>query len=170
MAACVTLTFTLVNSLGVQHGLGYTVVSNLCQHIKGKWYCVFFDNFFTSCKLIEDLYSDKILCCGTVRQGQKEFPPVLFDKDTIKNLPHGDAMWRMKGPILHVLWMDKKAVWVAGTATSAPPAVLPEVQRRARDGTLQSVKVHGRGRQERPDEIVLSDFCFWEKVVDKAVV
>ena len=26
----------------VQHGLGYTVVSNLCQHIKGKWYSVFF--------------------------------------------------------------------------------------------------------------------------------
>lgn len=48
-------------------------------------------------------------------------------------------MWRMKGPILHVLWMDKKPVWVAGTVTSAPPADLPEVQRRARDGTLQAV-------------------------------
>ena len=34
--------------------------------------------------------------------------------------------------------MDKKAVWVAGTATEAPPADLLEVQRRARDGTLQA--------------------------------
>lgn len=60
---------------GVQHWLGYTVVANLCRHIRGNWYCVFFDNFFTCCKLIEDLYSDKILCCGTVKQGRKEFPP-----------------------------------------------------------------------------------------------
>lgn len=45
----------------------------------------------------------------------------------------------MKGPILHVLWMDKKAVWVARTATSAHPADLPEVQRKARDGSLQPV-------------------------------
>lgn len=65
---------------GVQHGLGYTVVSNLCQYIKGKWYSVFFDNFFTSCKLIEDLYSDKIICCRTVRQGQKEFPLNYFTR------------------------------------------------------------------------------------------
>ena len=124
---------------GVQHGLGYTVVSNLCQHIRGKWYSVFFDNFFTSCKLIEDLYSHKIICCGTVRQGRKEFPPAQFDKDAIKNLPRGNIMWRMKGPILHVPWMDKKPVWVAGTVTPAPPASLPEVQGRARDGTLQAV-------------------------------
>lgn len=48
-------------------------------------------------------------------------------------------MWRMKGPILYVLWMDKKAVWVAGIVTSAPPANLPEVQRRAKDGTVQAV-------------------------------
>lgn len=48
-------------------------------------------------------------------------------------------MWRIKGPILHVLWIDKKAVWVAGTIISAPPADLPEVQRRARDGTLHAV-------------------------------
>ena len=26
---------------GVQRGLGYSVVSYLCQHRKGKWYCVF---------------------------------------------------------------------------------------------------------------------------------
>ena len=95
--------------------------------------------FYTSCKRIEDLYRDKILCCGTVRQNRKEFPPALFHKDKIKNLPRGSALWRMKGPILHVLWMDKKAVWVAGTTTAAPPADLPEVQRRARGGTLQAV-------------------------------
>ena len=35
--------------------------------------------------------------------------------------------------------MEKRAVWVAGTTNAAPPADLPEVQRRARDGTLQAV-------------------------------
>ena len=52
---------------GVQHGLGYSVVTQLCCHIKGKWYAIFCDNFFTSYKLVEDLYRDKILCCGTLR-------------------------------------------------------------------------------------------------------
>ena len=45
---------------GVQHGLGYSVVTQLCRHIKGKWYAIFCDNFFTSYKLVEDLYRDKI--------------------------------------------------------------------------------------------------------------
>ena len=94
--------------------------------------------FFTSCKLIEDLYREKILC-RTIRQNRREFPPALFHKDTIKNLPRGSSLWRMKGSILQVLWMDKKAVWVAGTTTTAPPADLPELQRRARDETLQAV-------------------------------
>ena len=64
---------------------------------------------------------------------------ILIKKLSKTFLRRGGALWRMKGPILHVLWMDKKAVWVAGTATSAPPADFPEVQRRARDGSLQPV-------------------------------
>ena len=43
---------------GVQHGLGYSVVTKLCETI-GDWYAIFCDNFFTSYKLIEYLYQNK---------------------------------------------------------------------------------------------------------------
>lgn len=125
---------------GVQHGLGYSVVTNLCTSIKGHWYVIFCDNFFTSYKLIEDLYVDyKILCCGTLRQGRKEFPPCLFDKDVLKNMSRGEIVWRMKGPVLALTWIDKKPVFAAGTYTGAPPGELPEINRKQRDGSVQKV-------------------------------
>ena len=123
--------YTGKKARGLQHGLGCTVVANLCQHIKGKWPSVFFDIFFTLCKLIQDLYKDKIIFCGTVRQGRKEIPPALFDKDVIINLTRGHAMQRMKGPILHVLWMDKKAVWVLAQSHLLPQVIFL----RFREGT-----------------------------------
>ncbi|PFX26968.1 PiggyBac transposable element-derived protein 5 [Stylophora pistillata] len=124
---------------GVEHGLGYTVVSNLCQHIKGNWYIIFCDNFFTSAKLIEDLYQNKILCCGTLRSGRKGFPRELFDKAAIKRMQRGDIIWRMKGPMLALTWMDKKAVHAAGTNQKAPSDDLPTVNRRKKDGTVEQV-------------------------------
>ena len=43
--------YTGKSEQGVQHGLGYSVVTNLCTSIKGHWYIIFCDNFFTSYKL-----------------------------------------------------------------------------------------------------------------------
>ncbi len=36
-----------------EHGLGYNVVTSLCQSLHGKYHHVFFDNYFTSKKLME---------------------------------------------------------------------------------------------------------------------
>lgn len=124
---------------GIQRGLGYSVVTRLCREIEGKWYNVYFDNFFTSYPLLEDLYSKKILACGTVRQGGKEFPAVLFDKNAIKTMKRGKMVWRMKGPILALTWIDNKPVTISGTTTGIPEEQLPEVQRRKKDGTLENV-------------------------------
>ena len=124
---------------GVERGLGYSVVTRLCRGIEGKWYNVYFDNFFTSYPLLEDLYSKKILSCGTVRQGRKEFPAVLFDKNATKTMKRGETVWRMKGPILALTWIDNKPVTISGTITGIPDEQLPEVQRRKKDGTLENV-------------------------------
>ena len=43
---------------GVPHGLGYSVVTNLCTSVKGHWYALCCHFFFTSYKLIEDSYVD----------------------------------------------------------------------------------------------------------------
>ena len=124
---------------GIQRGLGYSVVTCLCRGIEGKWYNVYLDNFFTSYPLLEDLYSKKILACGTVRQGRKEFPAVLFDKNAIKTMKRRETVWRMKGPILALTWIDNKPVTISGTTTGIPEEQLPEVQRRKKDGTLENV-------------------------------
>lgn len=124
---------------GIQKGLGYSVVTRLCRGIEGKWYNIYFDNFFTSYPLLADLYSKKILACGTVRQGRREFPAVLFDKNAIKTMKRGETVWRMKGPILALTWIDNKSVTISGTTTGIPEEQLPEVQRRKKDGTLKNV-------------------------------
>ena len=61
--------YTGKSQQGVQHSLGYLVVTNLCKCITTHWYVIFHDNVFASYKLIEDLYRGRVLCCGTVRSG-----------------------------------------------------------------------------------------------------
>ena len=56
-----------------EHGLGARVVKTLTADFKGKHHHVYFDNFFTSLKLLEDLDEDKIYGCGTGRKDRKGF-------------------------------------------------------------------------------------------------
>ena len=125
---------------GIQYGLGYSVVTRLCKSIKGHWYAVFFDNFFTSYKLIEDLYSGyKILSCGTLRSGRVGFPQMLFDKTVIKSMNRGEVKWSMKGPVLALTWIDKRPVHMAGTYTKCPQDNMPTVERKKKDGSIENV-------------------------------
>ena len=53
--------------------LGQRVAKDLTRILKGKNHHVFFDNFFTSEKLLQDLLEDGILACGTARKDRKGF-------------------------------------------------------------------------------------------------
>ena len=57
--------------------LGQRVVKDLTGLLKGKNHHVFFDNFFTSEQLLQDLLVDGILTCGTARKDRKRFPTAL---------------------------------------------------------------------------------------------
>ena len=46
-------------------GLGYKVVTSLCEELYDKNYWIFFDNFFTSIPLMEDLLERQTFACGT---------------------------------------------------------------------------------------------------------
>ena len=54
-------------------------------------------------------------------------------------MKRGESIWRMKGPILALTWIDNKPVTISGTTTGIPEEQLPEVQRRKKDGTLENV-------------------------------
>jgi len=55
----------------VETTLGKRVVQHLTMNIKGKYHNVYFDNFFTSLELMEELLQDGIYDCGTVRANRK---------------------------------------------------------------------------------------------------
>ncbi|XP_050532911.1 piggyBac transposable element-derived protein 3-like [Daktulosphaira vitifoliae] len=58
----------------VENNLGKRVVQDLTQNIKNKYHCMYFDNFFTSLGLVEELLQDGIYGCGTVRSNRKGLP------------------------------------------------------------------------------------------------
>lgn len=60
-----------------EKGLGARVVKDLTTPLKQKYHHVYFDNFFTSVKLLEDLEKDGLYACGTARSDRVGFPPQL---------------------------------------------------------------------------------------------
>ena len=58
-------------------GLGAHVVKTLTSDLKNKYHHVYFDNFFTSVQLLEQLEEEGIYSCGTARKDRKGFPPAL---------------------------------------------------------------------------------------------
>lgn len=57
-----------------ESSLGKRVVQDLTHNIRNKYHCVYFDNFFTSLELLEELLQDGIYGCGTVRSNRKGLP------------------------------------------------------------------------------------------------
>lgn len=60
-----------------EKGLGARVVKDLTSDLKGKYHHAFFDNYFTSVSLLEDLEQDGIYACGTARKDRVGFPEAL---------------------------------------------------------------------------------------------
>ena len=58
-------------------GLGAYVAKKLTEDLKDKYHHVFFDNYFTSFWLLEELEKDGIYGCGTAHKDWKEFPAAL---------------------------------------------------------------------------------------------
>ena len=55
------------NSTGTEHRLDYNVVTNLTDNLHGSFRHIYFDNFFTSITLLQNLLSNDLYGCGTVR-------------------------------------------------------------------------------------------------------
>lgn len=62
----------------VETSLGKRVVIDLTRNLVGKYHHVYFDNFFTSIELMEQLLNDGIYACGTVRANRKGLPNQLI--------------------------------------------------------------------------------------------
>ncbi len=60
------------------------MVKTLTNGLEKKNHHVFFDNFFTSVKLLKDMEKDGIYGCGTVRRDRKGLPPQLKNPELKK--------------------------------------------------------------------------------------
>ena len=121
-----------------EENLGYRVVHDLTRNFMGKNHHVFFDNYFSSVKLSEDLLKDAIYSCGTVRANRKGYPKELAKKAvTVKHLSHGEHLFRRKNNLVATAWKDKKVVNFLSTQSN--PVGNETVPRKQRDGTIIQV-------------------------------
>ncbi|XP_033125117.1 piggyBac transposable element-derived protein 3-like [Anneissia japonica] len=64
------------------YGQGDKVIHDLTRPLVGKGYNVYFDNYFASVPLLENIKDDGILACGTIRSNHKYLP---IRTDNLKN-------------------------------------------------------------------------------------
>ena len=57
-----------------ENGLGYDVVMKLVTPLMNQGYHLYFDNFYTSVRLVKDLFQGLIPATGTAAQNRRGFP------------------------------------------------------------------------------------------------
>lgn len=98
-----------------QYGLGYRVVHELTRDVVDKNHQLFVDRYFSSVRLVEDLYKDKIYTCGTIQNNRKGLPLEIKVKKNVlkKRIPNrGDSLSFQHGPTTVTAWNDNNIVVV----------------------------------------------------------
>lgn len=115
--------------------LGEYVVYKLSAALEGFYYCLFFDNFFTSILLLKRLLAKKLFGCGTIRQNRKYFPEAMkkvkLDAGEFTSVQADDfsiSQWRDRG---------KKPVSVASTMHNSDETT--KVRRTTKTGEKQEL-------------------------------
>ena len=93
------------------YGLGYNVVMEMVGPFLNKNHHIYFDNFFSSPKLLEDLLKEKTYACATVRPNRKGLPPCAKRKLKQK----GETVCSQKSNLLFTKWHDKRDVNILST-------------------------------------------------------
>lgn len=110
----------------VAGGLGSHVVLTVGEKYLDRGHVFFYDNFFSSVGLAEELLRRRTRCCGTVRTNRKGWPKELDSKKT-KKMKRGETKMLQKGELLATVWYDKKPISILSTAI--PPTMGRKVRR-----------------------------------------
>ena len=121
-----------------EHGLGHRIVSDLVHVLHGKNYHIFWDNFFTSVRLAEDLPRNNLYLCGTTRSNRTDFPANHKPhKAEVKALRRGESLFHRKGGVVATVWKDKKLV--SFLSTQCEVRGNETVSRKQKDGKIIQV-------------------------------
>lgn len=111
--------YTGKNNFPTGNGLSHDAVTSLLDSkFLGLGYHVYMDNFYTTPKLLRDLFSIKFGACGTYRDNRKDCPRNA-DNSLSKKSARGSVRWIRDGPLVFVKWMDTPEVSVCSTIHSA---------------------------------------------------
>ena len=112
-----------------EFGLGHGVVMNMMQPYFDKQHHVYFDRFFASPKLTNDLEQRGTYSCSTVMLNRRGLPAGA-KKTKLKQ--RGEVEFKQKGNALLTIWKDKRQVSVLSTNSNAkmvavgnPPKLKP---------------------------------------------
>lgn len=118
----------------VEKNLGARVVKTLAAPVANKNHKLFFDNFFASVGLMQDLLQEKLFACGTVNMTRKYLPKFKLDK----LLKRGEYEWYSSNTgLAAVKWRDKRSVHLISNYHN--PTIVTEVRRKEKDGTFVQV-------------------------------
>ena len=118
---------------GQEHGLGERVVKEPSRDLVNGNHHLYFDNFFSSYKLMKDLLVDNIYATATTRSNRKDFPRELKEA----KLSRGESLVLQRNSVTACAWQDKKKVNFL--TTNCQPTGTDTVQRRKRDGTQETL-------------------------------
>lgn len=119
----------------VEKNLGARVVNDLVRDLVGKNYIVYFDNYFSSPKLMADLLEHGVLACGTTRQHRIDFPKNFSDD---KKLLRGQYEWQATVTgIVAMKWKDNKGINFLSNFHD--PTQESHVNRKQKDGSSQII-------------------------------
>ena len=131
-------------------GLGSKVVKKLSRALVGGNYHLYFDNFFSSIPLMEELLQDSLYCCGTFRKDRKFIPKEITaiylskyntfihnNNSLTEDLQRGEFLFRQCGNLVVCVWKDNRLVYIM--STNWTPTDTTTVRRRDKDGNTHNV-------------------------------
>ena len=102
------------------NGLAYGVVMKLMQPLINQGYHLYFDNYYTSVKLVKDLFTLMIPATGTAAENRRGFPFSMKNgKEWARRERRGSMRWVRDGVSLALQWKDNRPVTMVTSIDSA---------------------------------------------------
>ena len=120
-----------------EKGLGYDVVRSLCLTLEDQGYRAYFDNFYTSPVLVQDLLDSGIPSSGTTVENRRGFPVEMKGgKQWGSKKERGEMRWSRSNKILTQQWKDTKVVTMISSIENANEKVTVTRKLKGKDGKL----------------------------------
>ena len=94
------------------NGLGYDVVTSLMADHMNKYHHCYFDSFFTSVKLLDDLLVANTYACGTIYANRVGLPAEI---KTPRYVQRGESIKMQRKGMVAVVWYDKRDIRIIST-------------------------------------------------------